>query len=127
MTLAEGFPRGKSKLRGRHTENFQEGSRETQKSRKRSSEMAVNVVRDQDRLDGASNFEVWKARILSVLNRNRLKHFALNTIAILVNPTKNGKYKEAMVRVKSIILDRVKDHVVPHIAEKDTQMRCGRP
>ena len=45
--------------------------------------MAVNGVRDQDRLDGASNFIVWKARILSVL-------------------------------------DRVKDHVVPHIAEKDT-------
>lgn len=30
----------------------------------------MNGVRDQERLDGASNFIVWKARILSVLNKN---------------------------------------------------------
>ena len=88
--------------------------------------MAVNGVRDQDRLDGASNFVVRKARILSILDKNRLKHFALNMIAIPVDPAENEKYQEAMVRAKSIILDGVKDHVVPNIAEKDTQMRCGR-
>ena len=81
--------------------------------------MAVNEIRDQDRLGEASNFVVWKARILFVLDRNRLKHFALNTIAIPVDPTENEKYQEAMARAKSIILDRVKDHVVPHIAEKE--------
>ena len=53
--MAEGFPRGKLRLRGSHIENFQERSRET---RKRSREMAVNGVRDQDRLDGASNLVV---------------------------------------------------------------------
>ena len=76
--MVEGFPRGKSRLRESHTENFQEGSRETRKSQKRSSKIAVNGVRDQDRLDKASNFIVWKAMILSVLDKNRLKHFALN-------------------------------------------------
>ena len=44
--------------------------------------MAVNGLRDQDRLDGASNFVVWKSRILSILDKNRLKDFALKTIAI---------------------------------------------
>jgi len=82
--------------------------------------MVVNVVRDQDRLDGASNFVVWKARILSILDRNRLKHFALNMIVIPVDSTENKKYEETMARAKSIILDGVKDHVVPHIAEKNT-------
>ena len=82
--------------------------------------MVVNGLRDQDRLDGASNFIVWKAKILSILDSNRLKDFALKTIAIPVDPTENNKYEEAMARTKSIILDRVKDHVVPHIAEKDT-------
>ena len=57
---------------------------------------------------------------MSVLDRNHLKHFALNMIVILVEPAENEKYQEAMVRAKNIILDRVKDHVVPHIAEKDT-------
>jgi len=82
--------------------------------------MVVKGVRDQDRLDGASNFIVWKARILSILDMNRLKHFALNTIMIPVYPAENKKYQEAMARAKSIILNRVKDHVVPYITEKDT-------
>ena len=81
--------------------------------------MALHGVRDQDRLDGASNFAVWKARILSVLDRNCVKHFIMRTIAIPIDPTDNDRYEEAMARAKSIILDGVKDHVVPHIAEKD--------
>ena len=81
--------------------------------------MALHRVRDQDRLDGASNFAVWKARILSILDRNRVKNFALKVIAIPVDPNDNDKYEEAMARAKSIILDGVKDHVVPHIAEKE--------
>lgn len=80
--------------------------------------MALHRVRDQDRLDGVSNFAVWKARILSVHGRNRVKHFALKTIAIPVDPTKNDRYEEAVARAKSIILDGVKDLVVPHISEK---------
>lgn len=44
----------------------------------------------------------------------------MRTIAILVDSAENDKYEEAMTRAKCIILDGVKDHVVPHIAEKDT-------
>ena len=80
--------------------------------------MALHGIRDQDRLDGASNFAVWKARILSVLAKNHAKNFALKVIAFPVDPNDNDKYKEAMARAKCIILDGVKDHVVPHITEK---------
>ena len=75
--------------------------------------MALHWVRDQDRLDGASNFVVWKARIISVLDRNRVKNFALKVITIPIDPNDNDKYEEVMARTKCIILDRVKDHVVP--------------
>jgi len=82
--------------------------------------MALQGVRDQGRPDGASNFAVWKARILSVLNRNHVKNFALKVTVVPVDPNENDKNKEAMARAKCIILDGVKDHVVPHIAEKET-------
>lgn len=82
--------------------------------------MAMNGLRDQDRLDVASNFVIWKARILSVLDRHRIKGFTLRTVAIPVDPTNNEKYEDAMVKAKCIILDGVKDHVVPHITEKNT-------
>ena len=81
--------------------------------------MALHAVRDQDRLDEASNFAVWKAKILTVLDRNRVKNFALKVIAFPVDPNDNDWYEEVMARVKSIILDGVKDHVVPHIVEKE--------
>ena len=84
--------------------------------------MALHGVRDQDRLDRASNFAVWKARILSVLDKNCVKNFALKTIAIPVDPNDNDKYEEAMARAKCIILDGVKDHVVPHIVEKEMKV-----
>ena len=82
--------------------------------------MAMNRLRDQDRLDEASNFVIWKARILSFLDRHRIKGFALRTVAIPVDPTDNEKYEDAMARAKCIILYGVKDHVIPHIAEKNT-------
>lgn len=80
----------------------------------------MNTLRDQGRLDGTSNFVIWKARILSILDGHRIKGFALSTVAIPVNPADNEKYEDIMVKAKCIILDGVKDHVVPHIAEKNT-------
>jgi len=64
---------------------------------------------------------------LSILDRNRLKDFALKTIAILVDPVENDKYEEAMVRAKSIILDGVKDHVVPHCRKGHGKCNVGCP
>jgi len=117
--MEDGFLERESRLRGSRTEDFQEGSKETQRSQKKSSKMAVNVLRDQHRLDGASNFIVWKSRILSILNRYRIKHFTLKMIAIPIEPAEYEKYEEAMAKVKFTILDGVKDHVVPHISEKE--------
>ena len=80
----------------------------------------MNGLRDQDRLDGASNFVIWKSKILAILDKHRIKDYALKTVAILVDPNANEKYEEAMAKAKCMILDRVKDHVIPHIAEKNT-------
>ena len=66
------------------------------------------------------NFAVWKAKILFVFDRNCVKNFALKVISIQVDPNDNDKYEEVMAMAKNIILDRVKDHVVPHITEKET-------
>ena len=62
--------------------------------------MAMNGLRDQDRLDEASNFVVWKAKILSILDRYRIKAFALRTMAIPVDLAANEKYEEAMAKGK---------------------------
>ena len=91
-----------------------------EESIEKSREMAVNALRDQNRLDRASNFAVWKARILSILDRHRIEGFTLRVMAIPVDLVANERYEEAMAKAKCIILDGVKDHVVPHIVEKET-------
>ena len=60
----------------------------------------MNGLRDQDRLDRASNFVIWKDRILAVLDRHRIKDFALKTVAIPIDPAEKEKYEDAMARAK---------------------------
>ena len=54
--------------------------------------MAVTGLRDQDKLDGASNFVIWKARILAVLDQNRIKNYALKVVAVPVDADLLKKY-----------------------------------
>ena len=82
--------------------------------------MVASGLRDQDRLDGASNFVIWKAKILAILDQHRIKDHVLNTIVVSVDVDPLKKYEEAQAKEKRMIMDGVKDHVIPHIAEKNT-------
>ena len=47
--------------------------------------MAPYGLRDQDRLDGVSNFSIWKARILTILDEYGIRDHAENILAMLTN------------------------------------------
>ena len=80
--------------------------------------MAPLRLRDQDRLEGLSNFSVWKARILIVLEAYGLRDHAEKTLATLIDADLLRKHKEAAGHAKRLIMDNIKDHIVPHIVEK---------
>ena len=82
--------------------------------------MARYGLRDQDRLDGMSNFVIWKAKILSVLDEYGLKDHAEKTLAVPTDADPLRMYEENQARTKRLIIDGVKDHVIPHIAGKNT-------
>ena len=44
-------------------------------------------VRPEDRLEGASNFNVWKARVLNILEEHDLDNFVFNAVE---EPTTNA-------------------------------------
>ena len=69
-------------------------------------------------LEGASNYISWKARITLVLMENGLWNFANSTVTPSKNPRDLTIHRLKDVKVKRIILDVVKDHLIPHIAEK---------
>ena len=82
--------------------------------------MASVGLRDQDRLDGASNFGVWKARLSLLLEENGIKDYATIGVAVPTDATQLATYKKEDAKARRIILDGVKDHIVPHISELDT-------
>ena len=82
--------------------------------------MAPHGLGDQDRLEGLSNFSVWKARILIFLEAYGLRDHAEQTLAPPTDADLLLKHREAAGHAKRLIMDTIKDHIVPHIAEKRT-------
>ena len=80
--------------------------------------MAPHGIRDQVRLDGLSNFAIWRARILVVMEAYDLREHAEKVLATPTYAKLLEKHNEASTHAKRFIMDGVKDHVVPHIAEK---------
>lgn len=77
-------------------------------------------LREQDRLDGASNFDIWKVKILFLLDEFELKDFAEKSVVKPTNPDELRLFQRYMANTKRMILDVCWDHIVLHIAGKDT-------
>ena len=81
-------------------------------------------LRVEDRLDGVGNFVPWKARIVLILEENELWDEVVHnttTVPIVVPPSIDAATLTAFnkdIKAKRIILDAVKDHVIPHISSK---------
>jgi len=82
--------------------------------------MTTNGLRDQDKLDEASNYVIWKARISFLLDEHALKTYVDNMVVVPADANLLKKYRAEMAKSKRIILDGVKDHVVCHVASKAT-------
>jgi hypothetical protein len=78
-------------------------------------------IRFEDQLDGISNYLPWKFRMSVVLKENKIWNYVNY---VVVDPTTDPvaldlhEVKEA--KAQRIILDGVKDHLIPHWAKKTT-------
>lgn len=70
-------------------------------------EMAIARLRDQDRLDGASNYVIWKKRMSSLLDEFGLKAYIDNALAVPQDAYQQKEYKKEIARAKRLILDGV--------------------
>ena len=76
-------------------------------------------LRVEDRLDGQSNFGAWKERIINVLDEAEVWDIVEKTVVIPTDATQLATYKNKCAKAKRLILDGVKDHVIPHVRGKD--------
>ena len=84
-------------------------------------------IRGGDRLEGAINFIPWKARIILLFKENDLWDVVESTVAKpVVVPTVAADltaFNKKDVKAMRIILDAIKDHVVPHVSNLDHAFR----
>ena len=76
-------------------------------------------LRVDDRLQGAQNFPTWKERITRILDVSDVEeHIDFTKVA----PTDPISWKKIDSRAMLIIMDGVKDHIVPHLSGKKTAL-----
>ena len=82
--------------------------------------MATSGLGDQDKLDGASNYVIWKERMKFLLDEHSLKIYVDSVVVVPADQNPLKKYRAEMAKAKRMILDGVKDHAVCHIASRAT-------
>ena len=50
-------------------------------------------IRSEDRLDGSSNFNNWKARVMAILEENDIDHYVTTVVAKLTTNTRQASFK----------------------------------
>jgi hypothetical protein len=90
-----------------------------QKRLKLSSKMATNL-RYEDRLDGASNYVQWKYRMKNALQESKVWGIVEKKATIPTDAKDKELHHALEIRAQRILLDGVKDHLVPNIGEKQT-------
>ena len=77
-------------------------------------------LRFEDKLKGASNFSTWREQITSALKENKIWEFCDKTQTPLTDPTQLATHNKKDVKSRRIVLDGVKDHIIPHLSRKKT-------
>jgi hypothetical protein len=76
------------------------------------------TLRMGDILQGAQNFATWKERVTMILDVNDVLEHIAETTAAPTDVALLGPWKKGEAKAKIIILDGVKDHIIPHLTGK---------
>ena len=81
-------------------------------------------VKAKDRLEGSSNFNVWKVRIMNILEEYDLDHFVTTIVEEPTTTAGRANFKKNQAKAKRIIFDSLKDSIMPMVAPLKTAKEC---
>ena len=81
-------------------------------------------IRTEDRLDGSFNFKNWKARVIVILEENDIDHYVTTVVAEPTTNAGRASFKRNQAKVRRIIYDSVKEHIMPIITPLKTAKEC---
>ena len=67
-------------------------------------------------VEGEDNFRAWKYRISLVLEENELFSYINEEVLVLEGDEDKALHKKKLVMAKMIIVDSIKDHLIPQVS-----------
>ena len=80
----------------------------------------------EDHLDGATNFILWKSRVL-ILEKNDLLKLVNEKVPEPDAEEDKSHWRKSDCRARRILVDSVSDHLVPQISQKKTTRMILKP
>jgi hypothetical protein len=80
----------------------------------------ITSMRVEDRLDGADKFRWWKHKVLLILKENELLDHVKLVLPELEEEDVEAKYKKNEIKAKRILINSIKDHLIPSVSELKT-------
>ena len=80
----------------------------------------VTSLKVEDKLDGATNFTSSKTRILFILEENEIQDYVQKGVSESEDDEGKSSKKKNEAKAKRILVDSVKDHLIPHIVQMKT-------
>lgn len=81
--------------------------------------MTSILVKSEDRLEGVADFNIWKTRIMNILEEHDLDHFVTNVIEEPTTNAGRAAFRRNQSKVKRIIYDSVMAVLTPIKTRKE--------
>jgi hypothetical protein len=81
-------------------------------------------VRAKDRLEGASNFNVWKLRIMNILQEHDLEQFVTTVMEEPSSNVRRVAFRKSQAKSKRIFFDLVKESIMPAMTSLMIAKEC---
>ena len=69
-----------------------------------------------EKLEGSDKFQAWKYRISLFLEENELDTYTSGEVLVSEGDEAKSLNKKNLVKAKRIIVDSIKDHLIPHVS-----------
>ena len=73
---------------------------------------------NKDKLEGKENFRAWKYMNGLILKENDLEKYIKDEIPEPEEAEAKEKHKKDLIRAERIIVDSIKDHLIPQVSSK---------
>ena len=80
----------------------------------------TNSTKLDENIEGAENFISWKYRIMIILEEHYLDGFIKEDVKEPEGEDAKAKHKKAMIKVKRMIANSIKDRLIPQVSSKNT-------